>query len=133
MVSEEGYPDEFFSIIAAARILGRSSNTVAGSGLPIVASILASQLNHGHLTLFDSGSVGPYPDQLPVSVSDGSVDFEFNGNGASILAGALQTGRIDSCVVGAAQTDAEGKVNSSRIRANSAWRQLPGLAAHLRW
>lgn len=126
VASQIGFPDEFFSIVAAARILGQSSNTIAGSGLPIIASILASELNERHLTIFDSGSVGHCSGQLPVSVSDGLVDFDFDGNGASILAGALQTGRIKSCVIGAAQIDAAGKINSSRIEASSTWRQLPG-------
>lgn len=126
MTPQIDFPEEYFSIIAAARILGQSSNSVAGSGLPIIASVLASNLNEQHRTIFDSGSIGVGSGQLPISVSDGSIDFDFNGNGSSILAGALQTGRVKSCVVGAAQIDAAGKVNSSRIEVNGSLLQLPG-------
>lgn len=126
MTLKNDFPEEFFAIVAAARILGNLSNTVAGSGLPIIASVLASDLNEGHQTLFDSGSIGPYSGQLPVSVSDGQIDFDFNGNGSNILAGALQTGRINSSVIGVAQIDVSGKINSSRIEANGSLLQLPG-------
>ena len=122
----ESIPRDFFPIVAAARILKQNKNTVAGSGLPIIASVLASELSARHTTLFDSGSLGPIAGKLPVSVSDGNIDFEYQGSGASILGGALQTGRIDSCIVGAGQIDASGKLNSSRIFNQNGFRQLPG-------
>lgn len=113
-------------IVLASRLLRFFPNSLAGSGLPILASILASKLEPRHTTLFDSGAFSPDVCSCPVSVSDGDVAFVYSGPGSEVLMGGLQSGKVQSCVLGAAQIDALGRLNSTWLNTGGRTRRLPG-------
>lgn len=114
------------SIVLASRLLRLFPNSLAGSGLPILASVLASKLEPRHTTLFDSGAFSPDLESCPVSVSDGDVAFKHVGRGSDVLMGGLQSGKVRSCILGAAQIDARGRLNSTWLDLGAGARRLPG-------
>jgi glutaconate CoA-transferase subunit B len=109
--------DEMMAVEAARRL---SSDTVCfvGIGLPSLAANLARRTHApGCVLVYESGTIGAKPVQLPLSIGDGEL-AETADTVVSVpemFAYWLQGGRIGVGFLGAAQVDRHGNLNSTVI------------------
>lgn len=110
-------PDELMIAAAAAELAGVRTVFV-GIGLPNAAANLARQSVAPDLELiYESGVVGARPAQLPDSIGDPGL---VSGAAATmsmrdLFGGFLQGGRIEVGMLGAAQIDRWGNLNTTVI------------------
>jgi glutaconate CoA-transferase subunit B len=110
-------PDELMIAAAAAELAGVSTVFV-GIGLPNVAANLARASVAPDLELiYESGVVGARPARLPDSIGDPAL---VSGSAATmnmrdLFGGFLQGGRIEVGMLGAAQIDRWGNLNTTVI------------------
>ena len=110
-------PDDLMIAAAAAELEGKRSVFV-GIGLPNLAAMLASRTVSPELELiYEAGVVGSQPVHLPDSIAEPGV---VSGASAAmgmheLFAWYLQAGRIEIGMLGAAQIDRWGNVNTSVI------------------
>lgn len=121
--------DEVLTIVASRRLAG-ATVCFAGIGLPSAAAILASRTCAPELYLvFESGALGARPRDLPLSVADEELASTAQTivSVPEVFAYWLQPGRIDVGVLGAAQVDRFGNLNSTVIGTYDAPKvRLPG-------
>ena len=113
-----GYtPDEMMAVQASRR-LGDGSVCFVGIGLPSVAANLA-RLTHapGCVLVYESGTIGSKPAELPLSIGDGELAETADAvvSVPEMFAYWLQGERIDVGFLGAAQIDRHGNLNSTVI------------------
>jgi glutaconate CoA-transferase, subunit B len=110
-------PDEMMAV-AAARLLRDGTVCFVGIGLPSQAANLARRTGAPRLVLvYESGTIGAKPTQLPLSIGDGELADTADTvvSVPEIFAYWLQAGRIDVGFLGAAQIDRNGNLNSTVI------------------
>jgi len=104
--------------VAAARHLGNGSVCFVGIGLPSKAANLA-RLTHAPevVLIYESGPIGAKPTVLPLSIGDGELAETADTvvPTGEIFRYWLQGGRIDVGVLGAAQVDKFGNINTTVI------------------
>jgi glutaconate CoA-transferase subunit B len=114
---------------AASRVLEDGKSVFVGTGLPIIASMLAQRTHAPNLlVVFEAGGVGPKIPAIPISVGD-SRTFHRAVMAASMdyVMSCAQLGHIDYGFLGAAQIDAYGNLNTTVIGAHDAPKtRLPG-------
>jgi glutaconate CoA-transferase subunit B len=109
--------DEMMAVEASRRI---ADGTVCfvGIGLPSLAANLARATHApGCVLIYESGTIGAKPRELPLSIGDGEL-AETADTVVSVpemFAYWLQGGRIDVGFLGAAQIDRYGNLNSTVI------------------
>jgi glutaconate CoA-transferase, subunit B len=109
--------DEMMAV-AAARLLRDGKVCFVGIGLPSQAANLALRTNApGLVLIYESGTIGAKPSQLPLSIGDGDLAETATAvvSVPEIFAYWLQAGRIDVGFLGAAQIDRHGNLNSTVI------------------
>jgi glutaconate CoA-transferase subunit B len=112
-----GTPDELMVAAAAAELAGVRTVFV-GIGLPNAAAILARRTVAPDLELiYESGVIGAQPSRLPDSIGDPAL---VSGATATmsmhdLFAYFLQGGRIEVGMLGAAQVDRWGNLNTTVI------------------
>src|SRR5256886_11138686 len=117
-MSEPSYTASEMMIVVAARVLAGARTVFVGVGLPNIACNLARLTVAPDLELiYESGVYGARPERLPLSIGDPTL---VTGATAVIpmsdLFGFyLQGGRIDVALVGAAQIDRFGNLNTTVI------------------
>jgi glutaconate CoA-transferase subunit B len=102
---------------AAARVLEDGKSVFVGTGLPIIASMLAQKLHAPNLLImFEAGGVGPQIPTIPVSVGDSRTFYR------GVMAASMdyvmccaQLGHLDYGFLGAAQIDPYGNLNTTVI------------------
>jgi glutaconate CoA-transferase, subunit B len=102
---------------AASRLLEDGKAVMVGTGLPMIAALLAQRRHApGLLIVFEAGGVGPHPPVLPISVGD-SRTFHRAAAASSMLdvMSACQAGYVDYGFLGAAMIDAHGNINTTVI------------------
>ena len=102
---------------AAARVLEDGKSVFVGTGLPIIASMLAQKLHAPNLLImFEAGGVGPQIPTIPISVGD-SRTFHRGVMAASMdyVMCCAQLGHLDYGFLGAAQIDPYGNLNTTVI------------------
>ncbi|MEM0492755.1 MAG: CoA-transferase [Candidatus Thermoplasmatota archaeon] len=102
----------------ASHVLEDNKSVFVGTGLPMIAAMLAKRMHAPNLLLFfEAGSVGPdnIP-VLPISVGD-SRTFHMAIAASSMhdIMSAAQAGYIDYGFLGAAQIDKYGNINTTVI------------------
>jgi len=114
---------------AASRLLQDASSVFVGTGLPMIAALLAQRTHAPNLlVIFEAGGIGPQVPSLPLSVGD-SRTFHRAVAASSMhdVMSLLQNGYVDYGFLGAAAIDAYGNVNTTVI---GPWEQprvrLPG-------
>jgi glutaconate CoA-transferase, subunit B len=113
----------------ASRLLEDRRSVFVGTGLPVIAAMLA-QRSHAPqlLIIFEAGGVGPQVPQLPISVGQ-SWTFYQAAAASSMhdVMSASQAGYVDYGFLGGAMIDAYGNLNTTVI---GDWEQpvvrLPG-------
>jgi glutaconate CoA-transferase, subunit B len=104
--------------VAAARRLRNGDVCFVGIGLPSLAANLARATHAPECVLiYESGTVGAKPLQLPLSIGDGELAETADAvvSVPEMFAYWLQGGRIDIGFLGAAQIDRHGNLNSTVI------------------
>ncbi len=118
MTASTDYTAQEIIVVAGSKILEDNKIVFVGTGLPMVASLLA-QLTHapGLIPVFEAGAVGPPMKRgLPVSVGDSKTC-----TGASYVKGLnaafelTQRGYADFGFIGGAEVDMFGNLNSTMI------------------
>ncbi|MEA3557983.1 MAG: CoA-transferase [Candidatus Thermoplasmatota archaeon] len=88
-----------------------------GTGLPMIASLLAQKTHAKNLIIFfEAGSIAPQVPTLPISVGDSRCVHR--AVAATGLAGIMETGQrgmIDYAFLGGAEVDMYGNINSTVI------------------
>ena len=101
----------------ASRLLEDNRAVFVGTGLPMIATMLAQRTHAPHiLIIFEAGGVGPLVPVLPISVGD-SRTFHKAVAASSMhdVMSAAQAGYIDYAFLGAAAMDAYGNLNTTVI------------------
>src|SRR5438552_11828136 len=109
--------DEMMAI-AAARRLHDGTVCFVGIGLPSIAANLARATSApGCVLIYESGTIGAKPYELPLSIGDGELAETADAvvSVPEMFAYWLQGGRIDVGFLGAAQIDRFGNLNSTVI------------------
>lgn len=101
----------------ASRVLEDGRSVLVGTGLPIIASMLAQRLHAPKLLIiFEAGGIGPRIPTIPISVGD-SRTFHKAVMAASMdyVMSCAQLGLVDYAFLGAAQIDPYGNLNTTVI------------------
>jgi glutaconate CoA-transferase subunit B len=116
-LSTDYRPDEMMAVEAARR-LEDGKVCFVGIGLPSLAANLARATHAPACVLiYESGTIGAKPDELPLSIGDGELAETADAvvSVPEMFAYWLQGGRIDVGFLGAAQIDRHGSLNSTVI------------------
>jgi glutaconate CoA-transferase, subunit B len=109
--------DEMMAIEAARR-LRDGTVCFVGIGLPSLAANLARATHApGCVLIYESGTIGAKPEQLPLSIGDGELAETADSvvSVPEMFGYWLQGGRIDVGFLGAAQIDRYANLNSTVI------------------
>lgn len=94
-----------------------------GIGIPLIAGILAKRFHAPHLSLvYESGCIGPEKLRVDFNVGDSSAaDYALSLSSEWRVFGDLQRGFYDVGVLGAAQVDLYGNLNTTAIFGESGY------------
>ncbi len=112
------YTADEMMAVAASRRLTSDSVCFVGIGLPSVAANLARRTHApGCVLVYESGTIGAKPTQLPLSIGDGELAETADSvvSVPEMFSYWLQGGRIGVGFLGAAQIDPHGNLNSTVI------------------
>ena len=112
------YTADEMMTVSAARALRDGMTCFVGIGLPSSAANLARATHAPSLVLiYESGTIGAKPGQLPLSIGDGMLAETADAvvSVPEIFNYWLQPGRIDVGFLGAAQIDKFGNINTTVI------------------
>jgi glutaconate CoA-transferase, subunit B len=101
----------------ASRILMNGDSVFVGTGLPVIAGMLAQKTHAPELLVFfEAGSIGPKVPQLPISVGDSRTMYKaVAASSMHDIMSMCQAGYADYGFLGAAQLDAFGNINTTVI------------------
>ena len=109
-----------FMICAASRVLEDNKTAVVGTGLPMLAAMLAQKTHAPNLLLmFEAGGIAPLLPALPMSVGDSRTHYK--SLVATSMPEIMETcarGMVDYAFLGGAQIDKFGNLNSTMIGEN---------------
>jgi len=107
---------EYLAFIGAS-VLEDNKTVFVGTGLPIIASMLAQRTHApGLVMVFEAGGIGPRLPELPVSVGESRTFFQgIAGSSMHDVMSLAQAGYIDYGFLGAAQMDMFGNINTTVI------------------
>src|SRR5271155_267824 len=117
-VSELTYTADEMMTVAASRALREGMTCFVGIGLPSAAANLARATHApGLVLIYESGTIGAKPAELPLSIGDGILAETADAvvSVPEIFNYWLQPGRIDVGFLGAAQIDKFGNINTTVI------------------
>jgi|HubBroStandDraft_5_1064220.scaffolds.fasta_scaffold228884_2 glutaconate CoA-transferase subunit B len=118
VLSELTYTADEMMTVAASRVLREGMTCFVGIGLPSAAANLARATHApGLVLIYESGTIGAKPSQLPLSIGDGVLAETADAvvSVPEIFNYWLQPGRIDIGFLGAAQIDKFGNINTTVI------------------
>jgi len=121
-------PTELLATVAS-KLLEDGKAVFVGTGLPMIASMLAQRTHAPNLLIiFEAGGVGPRVPVLPISVGDSRTFY--NAAAASSMHDVMslcQAGYVDYGFLGAAMIDPHGNINTTVIGEHDHPRvRLPG-------
>src|SRR6266700_3826869 len=127
---ERGYTPSEFMIVVAARALVGVRTVFVGVGLPNIACNLARHTVAPDLELiYASGVYGAQPARMPLSIGDPTLVTGATSviSMADLFGLYLQRGLVDVALLGGAQVDRYGNLNTSVIgEYHSPTTRLPG-------
>ena len=116
-VSTASYNTTEFMICAASRFLEDGKTVVVGTGLPMLAAMLAQKTHAPNLLMmFEAGGIAPLLPSLPMSVGDSRTHYK--SLVATSMPEIMETcarGMVDYAFLGGAQIDKFGNLNSTMI------------------
>ena len=114
---------------AASKLIEDGSTVLTGTGLPIIAVALAMKTRAPNLTVvFEAGGIAPRIPVLPISVGDSRSSYKaVMATSLDYVMGTAQQGYIDYGMLGGAQVDVYGNLNTTVIGPHDRPRaRLPG-------
>ena len=101
--------------VAAAREVQDGDIVFAGTGLPMLAIMLAQQnASPNAVCIYEAGSVDGRPISLPTSVGDARCSYQASiASGLADVFSQLQRGVVDLAFLGGAEVDRYGNVNTT--------------------
>ena len=117
-MNSNGYSADEMMAVEAARRLDNGTVCFVGIGLPSLAANLARRTHApGCVLVYESGTIGAKPSQLPLSIGDGELAETADAvvSVPEMFAYWLQGRRIGVGFLGAAQIDRHGNLNSTVI------------------
>jgi glutaconate CoA-transferase, subunit B len=117
MTDQPGYSSTELLACVASRLLEDRKSVFVGTGLPMIAAMLAQRTHApGLLIVFEAGGIGPQVPVLPISVGD-SRTFHKAVAASSMhdVMSLSQAGYVDYGFLGAAQLDPFGNINTTVI------------------
>lgn len=116
-MTEKRYNLREYLAFMGSSVLEDSKTVFVGTGLPIIACMLAQRTHAPNLMMvFEAGGVGPRMPELAVSVGESRTYFQ--GIAATSMHDVMsmaQAGYIDYGFLGAAQMDIYGNINTTVI------------------
>ena len=117
MSDSAGYNQTELLACVASRLLEDNKSVFVGTGLPMIATMLAQKTHApGLLIIFEAGGIGPQIPQLPISVGDSRTFYR--AVAASSMTDVMSmslAGYTDYGFLGAAQIDMYGNINTTVI------------------
>jgi acyl CoA:acetate/3-ketoacid CoA transferase beta subunit len=114
---EKKYNLREYLAFMGSRAMEDNKTVFVGTGLPIIACMLAQKTHAPNLTMvFEAGGVGPRMPELSVSVGESRTYYQ--GMAATSMHDVMsmaQAGYIDYGFLGAAQMDVYGNINTTVI------------------
>ncbi len=114
---KEAYSSTELLACVASRLLQDNKSVFVGTGLPMIAAMLAQRTHAPNLLLFfEAGGIGPEMPVLPISVGDSRTFY--SAVAASSMHDTMamaQAGYIDYGFLGGAQIDRFGNLNTTVI------------------
>jgi acyl CoA:acetate/3-ketoacid CoA transferase beta subunit len=109
-------PTELLACVAA-RLLEDKKSILVGTGLPMIAALLAQRTHApGLLIIFEAGGIGPQVPVLPISVGDSRTFYRaVAASSMHDVMSACQAGYVDYGFLGAAMLDCYGNINTTVI------------------
>jgi len=113
----EKYTNSELMVATVARMITNDDVVVVGMGVPIIAGAVAQNTTAPHATfVYECGGVGPRNRRIPWTVSDGpTTDNALAAFSMGTTLCDLQRGRFTLAVLGGAEIDRFGNLNSSMI------------------
>ncbi|MBW2702616.1 MAG: 3-oxoacid CoA-transferase [Deltaproteobacteria bacterium] len=121
-------PTELLATTAAG-VLADGDSVFVGTGLPLLAAMLAQKTHAKDLLIFfEAGGVGPRLRALPITVGDSRTFHQaISASSMHDLMSLSQAGYVDYGFLGAAQIDCRGNINTTVIGEHDAPKvRLPG-------
>lgn len=118
LVTSIEYTSQEMIVVAGARILEDNKVVFVGTGLPMIATVLAIRHRaHGIIPVFEAGAVGPpLEGALPFSVGDSRTASRASFvRGLNAAFEMTQRGFCDYGFVGGAEIDPYGNLNSTMM------------------
>lgn len=118
MPDERVYTPSEMMIVAAARALAGARTVFVGVGLPNIACNLAQRTGAPDLELiYEAGVYGARPARLPLSIGDPTLVTGATSvvSLADMFGLYLQGGRVDVALLGGAQVDRHGNLNTTVV------------------
>ena len=112
------YSDLEMMVVAASRLLHDNENVLVGTGIPLVAAILAKKTHAKKMTiLMEAVAYDSNPDSLPFCVADPRAVYKtkWSPTTVEVMGQFLQSGKVDKGFLGGAQVDKFGNLNSTCI------------------
>jgi glutaconate CoA-transferase subunit B len=112
------YTPSELMIVSAARALEGKRVVFVGVGLPNIACNLARRSHSPHMELvYESGVFGAHPARLPLSIGDATLVSDATSviSMADLFLFYLQGGLVDVALLGGAQIDRYGNLNTTVI------------------
>ncbi|MBI3590967.1 MAG: hypothetical protein HY094_06275 [Candidatus Melainabacteria bacterium] len=106
-----------FMICAASRVLEDNKTIVVGTGLPMLAAMLAQKTHAPNLLMmFEAGGIAPLLPALPLSVGDSRTHYKsLVATSMPDIMESCARGIVDYAFLGGAQIDRFGNLNSTMI------------------
>lgn len=103
--------------VSAAREVNDGEVVFAGTGLPMLAIMLAQKTNAPNaVCIYEAGSIDGRPIDLPASVGDARCHYQASiANGLFDVFGQLQRGKVDLAFLSGAEIDQYGNVNTTAM------------------
>ncbi len=120
MTAATDYTAQEIIVVAGSKILENNKIVFVGTGLPMVAALLAIRTHApGLIPVFEAGAVGPPLERgLPVSVGDSKTFTDASYvKGLNAAFELTQRGFADYGFIGGAEVDMYGNLNSTMIGA----------------
>ncbi len=102
---------------AAARVLEDRKSVLVGTGLPVLAAVLAQRTHAPRLLIiFEAGGIGPQIPVLPISVGQSRTFYRASAaSSMHDVMSACQAGYVDYGFLGGAMIDRYGNINTTVI------------------
>ncbi len=116
-MGEKKYSTIELMACVAARLLEDRKSVFVGTGLPMIAAMLAQRMHAPNLLIvFEAGGIGPRVPVLPISVGDSRTFYKaVSASSMHDVMMLAQSGWVDYGFLGAAQIDQYGNINTTVI------------------